>query len=152
MIIRTQEPDMTLTEQATEFQIPRKLTNQLLHLAQLSPDYEICGLVGSKNGIPNTCYPIANIAKQPQQRFLLDAKQQIDAMATMRKQGEELFAIFHSHPKAPAEPSSYDLEVAAYPDALYLIISLNIKGVLEMRGFKISQRKAQEIVLTLLEK
>jgi [CysO sulfur-carrier protein]-S-L-cysteine hydrolase len=142
---------MTQTEQATEFQIPRKLTNQLLHLAQLSPDYEICGLVGSKNGIPSTCYPIANIAQQPQQRFLLDAKQQIDAMAAMRNQGEEFFAIFHSHPKAPAEPSSYDLEAAAYPDALYLIISLNIKGVLEMRGFKISQRKAQEIVLTLLE-
>lgn len=142
---------MTPNEQATEYQIPRKLTNQLLHLAQLSPDDEICGLVGSKNGIPCTCYPIANIAQQPQQRFLLDAKQQIAAMAEMREQGEELFAIYHSHPKAPAEPSRYDLESATYPKALCLIVSLNTKGVLEMRGFKISPHKAEEAVLTLLE-
>ena len=143
---------MIQTTLNAEYQIPRKLTNQLLHLAQLSPDLEICGLVGSKNGIPSTCYPIANTAEQPQQRFLLDAKQQIAAMSDMRNQGEELFAIYHSHPKAPALPSIHDLEAAAYPDALYLIISLNIKGVLEMRGFRISQRKAQEVVLTLLEK
>ena len=143
---------MIQTTLNAEYQIPRKLTNQLLHLAQLSPDYEICGLVGGKNGIPSTCYPIANTAEQPQQRFLLDAKQQIAAMSDMRNQGEVLFAIYHSHPKAPAQPSIHDLEAAAYPDALYLIISLNIKGVLEMRGFKISQQKAQEVVLTLLEK
>ncbi len=143
---------MTPTLKTTEFQIPRKLTNQLLHLAQLSPDQEICGLVGSLNGIPSTCYPIGNIAELPQQRFLLDAKQQIAAMAAMRNEGEELFAIYHSHPKSPAEPSVYDLEAAAYPDALYLIISLNTKGVLEMRGFKINRHKAQEVVLTLLEK
>jgi [CysO sulfur-carrier protein]-S-L-cysteine hydrolase len=135
----------------TEIQISRKLTNQLLHLAQLSPDYEICGLVGSKNGIPSTCYPVDNIAEQPQQRFLLDAKQQIAAMAKMRIEGEELFAIYHSHPKAPAEPSIYDVAAVAYPDALYLIVSLNIKGVLEMRGFKINQQKAEEVVLTLSE-
>lgn len=134
-----------------EIQIPRKLTNQLLHLAQCSPDLEICGLVGSINGIPCSCYPIDNIAEQPQQRFLLDAKQQIAAMVAMRNQGEEFFAIYHSHPKTSAEPSSDDLEAAAYPDALYLIISLNTKGVLEMRGFKITQKKAAEVVLMMVE-
>lgn len=142
---------MTLTKQTMEFQIPRKLTNQLLHLAQLSPELEICGLIGSKNGIPNTCYPIANIAHEPQQRFLLDAKQQIAAMVAMRTAGEELFAIYHSHPKAPAEPSTYDLEAAVYSMALCLIISLNTKGVLEMRGFKISENNADEVILSILE-
>lgn len=135
----------------TDIEISRKLTNQLLHLAQLSPDNEICGLVGSKNGTPSTCYPIVNIAEQPQQRFMLDAKQQIAAMATMRNEGEKLFAIYHSHPTAPAQPSIYDLEAAAYPDALYLIISLNTKGVLEMRGFKIIGHKAQEVELMMVE-
>lgn len=139
------------TANPTEYQIPRKLTNELLHLAQLSPEKEICGLVGGKGGIPQTCYPVANVAPEPEKRFLLDAKQQISAMAHMRESGEELFAIYHSHPKAPAQPSVHDLEEAAYEDALYLIISLNIKGVLEMRGFKINQKRAQEIVLTLLE-
>jgi proteasome lid subunit RPN8/RPN11 len=132
-------------------QIPRKITNRLLHLAQISPDTEICGLIGSKNGLPTSCYPIKNTAEQPHQRFLLDAKQQISAMSKMRDDEEELFAIYHSHPTAPATPSATDLELAAYPDALYLIISLNTKGILEMRGFKIDHKSAQEITLSLSE-
>lgn len=136
---------------ANEIQISRKLTNELLHLAQISPDREICGLVSSINQQPVRCYPIKNVAALPQQQFLLDAEQQIAAMKTMRDQGEELFAIFHSHPTSPAIPSTTDLELAAYDDALYLIISLNTKGVLEMRGFNIHQKTAQEVVLTMGE-
>ena len=132
-----------------EIQIPRKITNQLLHLAQISPDFEVCGLIGSKNGLPTHCYPIKNSAEHPQQRFLLDAGQQISAMAKMRETGEELFAIYHSHPTAPALPSTHDLEQAAYPDALYLIISLNTKGILEMRGFKVYEKTALEIPLIM---
>ena len=134
-----------------DIQIPRKITNQLLHLAQISPDLEICGLIGSKNGLPTHCYPVKNNSEHPQQRFLLDAAQQISAMSKMRELGEELFAIYHSHPTAPAKPSITDLEQAAYPDALYLIISLNTKGILELRGFKIENKTAKEIGLSLSE-
>lgn len=134
-----------------EIQIPRRLTNQLLHIAQLSPENEVCGLIGWKNGIPCSCYPVPNVAPDPQQRFLLDAKEQIAAMRTMRDRNEELFAIYHSHPSAPAFPSASDLSQAAYPEALYLIISLNTKGVLEMRGFRVSHQQATEVVLTLSE-
>ncbi len=132
-------------------QIPRKITNQLLHLAQISPELEICGLIGSKNGLPCSCYPVRNTAEHPQQRFQLDAGQQISAMTEMRERGEQLFAIYHSHPSAPATPSSTDLELEAYPEALYLIISLNTKGILEMRGFKIAHQLAREISLSLSE-
>lgn len=134
-----------------DFQIPRKITTQLLHLAQISPDTEVCGLIGSKNGLPVTCYPITNISNQPQQRFLLDEKQQITAMSQMRERGEHLFAIYHSHPTTPAQPSPTDLALAAYPEALYLIISLNTKGVLEMRGFKLMQNGFEETTLSLIE-
>ena len=132
-----------------EIQIPRKLTNQLLHLAQISPDVEICGLIGSKNGLPAHCYPIKNAATLPSQRFLLDAGQQISAMTKMRELREDFFAIYHSHPSAHAYPSSYDLELSAYPEALYLIISLNTKGILEIRGFKIDRKSVLEIPLVL---
>ena len=69
----------------------------------------------------------------------------------MREQQEELFAIYHSHPTAPAEPSATDLEMANYPDALYLIISLNTKGVLEMRGFRLNRHKVVSEVELLLK-
>ena len=132
-----------------EIQISRKITNQLLHLAQISPNLEICGLIGCKNDIPSHCYPIRNAAELPRQRFLLDAGQQIAAMTKMRELGEELFAIYHSHPSSPALPSSKDLELEAYPNTLHLIISLNTKGILEMRGFKINQKTSLEVPLIM---
>lgn len=132
--------------------LPRKLTNQLLHWAQLSPDAEVCGLVGADaDGIPVNCYPVSNSAENPQKRFLLDPGQQIAAMKQMRDKQQTLFAIYHSHPKAPAEPSPTDIEQASYPDALHLIISLNTKGVLEMRGFKITDNDVEEYPLRLIE-
>lgn len=134
-----------------EIQIPRKIANQLLHLAQLSPEQEVCGLIGGISGTPSHCYPIRNIAELPAQRFLLEPSEQIAALSTMRDQGESLFGIYHSHPHAPATPSATDLELAAYPEALYVIISLDTKGILEMRGFYLNAGQNREVSLVLSE-
>jgi len=134
---------------ANDIRIPRRITNELLHLAQLSPTKEVCGLVGSKAGIPNRCYPVDNMAECPEQRFLLDAQQQIQAMTAIRERGEDFFAIFHSHPTSPAIPSETDIKMASYPNVIQMIISLNTKGILELRAFKLDTPQPQEIKLTL---
>jgi proteasome lid subunit RPN8/RPN11 len=136
---------------AYPIELPRALVNQLLHYAQSSPQLEVCGLVGAEGGKPTSCYPVANAAAMPNLRFQLDPAGQIDAMRQIRERGEALFAIFHSHPAAPAEPSPLDLAEAAYPDALYLVISLDTKGVLEMRGFRIGPEKSVEEIKLLLK-
>ncbi len=133
-----------------EIQLPRSITNQLLHLALQSPEQEVCGLIGSKEGIASSFHPITNIAEQPATRFQLDQKQQINAMACIRDNNESLFAIFHSHPTAPAIPSTTDIALASYPEAIQLIISLNTKGILEIRGFKIINKAVEEVTLSLL--
>ncbi len=129
--------------------ISRQLVNQLLHHAQSSPEAEVCGLVGGKEQVPAHCYPVKNSSETPSSRFLLDAEGQLKAMKEMRDRGETLFAIYHSHPTSPAEPSATDLELAAYPEALYLIISLDTEGVLEMRGFRLNDSGTVEIELKL---
>jgi proteasome lid subunit RPN8/RPN11 len=129
--------------------LPRQLVNQILHQAQSSPDREVCGLITAKNGRPRRCIPVANVSDQPQRLFAMDPKQQIDAQRRMREQGEELFGIYHSHPHSPAEPSDADLEQAGYPEALYIIVSLNTKGVLEMRGFRLRNGKAEQVQLEI---
>jgi proteasome lid subunit RPN8/RPN11 len=129
--------------------LPRAMVNQLLHQAQVNFQREICGLIGARDGIPSCCYPVNNIALDPQRQFLMDPHGQIEAMCCMRERGEELFGIYHSHPETPPLPSKSDIAQAAYPEALYLIISLNTKGVLEMRGFRLQGKIYEEIELQL---
>ncbi|NOX08195.1 MAG: M67 family metallopeptidase [Gammaproteobacteria bacterium] len=117
--------------------LSRVLVNQLLTHAQSSPEQEICGLVSARDGVANHSYPIKNSATDPGRIFEMAPQQQIDAMRQMREQGDELFAIYHSHPHASAEPSLADIQQSAYPDTCYLIISLDIEGVLEMRAWQL---------------
>ena len=131
--------------------LPRNIVNQLLHYTQQNSDSEICGLISCKDDIPIRCYPITNVADNPQQLFALDPAQQIAAMRKMRDHNEQLFAIYHSHPSSPAIPSIIDLEQVNYPDALYLIISLQTRGVLEMRGFYLREKKIIEAPLQITE-
>jgi [CysO sulfur-carrier protein]-S-L-cysteine hydrolase len=129
--------------------LPRQLVNQMLHHAQSSPETEICGLIAARNGQPIRCIPVENISAEPQRLFTMDPARQIAAQRRMREQGEELFGIYHSHPHAPAQPSSTDLEQAGYPEALYIIVSLNTKGVLEMRGFRLLNGNAVQVQLEI---
>jgi len=138
-----------MPELLTEIAIPRKIIQDLLHHAQQTPNEEVCGLISSQNKMPLRSYPIKNSADKPETFFSLDAQQQIQAMAEMRNNDEQLFAIYHSHPTAPAIPSQADLEQANYPEALHLIISLNIKGIMEIRGYQIQENKFCEIALSL---
>jgi proteasome lid subunit RPN8/RPN11 len=125
--------------------IPRPIVNQILHHAQQAESEEICGLIGGGAGEFRHCYPVANVAGDRQHLFQLDPKGQIDAMRRMRMAGEELMAIYHSHPDAPAAPSPTDIAQDEYPEVLYLIVSLTTKGVLEMRGFSIRDRQVIEV-------
>ena len=129
--------------------LPRHLVNCVLHQAQSSPEAEICGLISARQGEPQRCIPVPNASDQPQRLFAMDPRDQIEAMRDMRERDEELFGIYHSHPHSPAEPSEIDLEQADYPDALYIIVSLNTKGVLEMRGFRLKDGKAEQVQLEI---
>ncbi len=119
--------------------LPRKVINELLARAQHSPEAEVCGLIGQGEAGTYSLYPVVNVAIEQDHLFTLDPKGQIDAMRQMREDNETLFAIYHSHPHAPAEPSLRDRQEAAYPEALYLIISLDTKGVLQLKGYRLQE-------------
>lgn len=127
--------------------LPRNIVNQLLSLAQKNPDVETCGLVGAKNSKATHVYPVENVARKNHHFFEMNPSGQIEAMKLMRDRNESLFAIYHSHPHASADPSLKDIQQANYPESIYLIISLNTKGVLEMKGFYIKNNKAETIEL-----
>lgn len=130
-------------------QLPRQLVNLILSHVQDSPTDEVCGLIAMDDQNALSCYPIPNCAADTAHRYRMDPRHQIDAMRRMREQSQELFAIYHSHPTSDALPSAIDVSDADYPDALYLIVSLNTRGVLQMRGFRIRDGGITEVALSL---
>jgi proteasome lid subunit RPN8/RPN11 len=129
--------------------LPRPLVNKILAHAQQNPTVEVCGLIGNDTSDHKDYYAIENVAEEPGCRFLMDAPQQIKAMKQMRDRQQQLFAIVHSHPTSNARPSALDIEENSYKDAFYIIISLNTRGVLEMRAYTQQQDSMQEIELIL---
>jgi len=107
--------------------------------------------VSARDGVPHDMHPVANVAADPARRFDMDPAGQIAALRAIRETGSEMLAIYHSHPSAPPEPSIHDLDGMGYPDALYLIISLNIKGVLEMRAWQREGEAMAERQLTIMD-
>lgn len=134
----------------TQIQLPHSLVTQLFSQAQQAPEQEICGLIGQSETGTFSCYPITNIAVDSKIQFEMAPEQQIAALRHMRAQRQRLFAIYHSHPQAEAQPSVRDQALVAYPEALYLIISLNKKGILQMRGFYWQTSFFEEVILKSL--
>ena len=142
---------MTLTDKALS--LPRPLVNKILAHAQKNPTVEVCGLIGNSVGnsgsVEKNYYSIDNVANNPGSHFLMDAPQQIKAMKQMREKQQTLFAIVHSHPTADAKPSQLDIKENTYKEVFYIIISLNTKGVLEMRAYVQQEDSMKEIELLL---
>lgn len=128
-------------------QLPRTLVNRILTHAQHYPEQEVCGLLSGKDGQPHKVYPVHNVSGKPERLFAMDPREQIEAIRSMRERGEEIFAIYHSHPHSPPSPSLEDLEQAGYPDALYLIVSLDTKGVLQMNGYYLRNSTIETVEL-----
>ena len=129
--------------------LPRQLVNRILYQAQTSPDEEVCGLIAARGGHPLRCIAVPNVSADPQRLFAMEPAAQIEAMRKMRERDETLFGIYHSHPHSPATPSTTDLEQAGYPEALYIIVSLNTRGVLEMRGYRLAGGEASQVQLEI---
>lgn len=129
--------------------LPRPLVNQLLTQSQQDAEHEICGLIARRADGTLVCYPVENDANPSTTRFNMAPEAQLAAMRQMHEQNEQLLAIYHSHPHAPAYPSVEDLRQHEYPGALRLIISLNTKGVLELRGYDIQNGQIEELEISL---
>jgi [CysO sulfur-carrier protein]-S-L-cysteine hydrolase len=122
--------------------IPKQIHDELLEHAREDAPNECCGLIGAVDGEPRTVYRARNSEASPL-RYNLDPQDQFRIMTEMEERGEELSAIYHSHTASPAYPSQTDINLAAYPDALYLIVSL-ADGEEPLRGFSITDGEVTE--------
>jgi proteasome lid subunit RPN8/RPN11 len=138
---------MTVADRLT---LPREAVNRLLAAAQASPGAEVCGFVVRAGDGCAVC-EVTNVAADPVRRFEMDPAGMVEAFRRARDDGEEILAIYHSHPSGPPAPSPLDQELAYYPDLPYLVISLGTRGVLELRAFRLDRDGCSELELRLAD-
>jgi proteasome lid subunit RPN8/RPN11 len=121
----------------------RRQVEQIFRLAREASPRECCGLIGGGGDNLAACslYPLRNVADNPLVTYEAAPEALFAAQRLMRERGEELLAIYHSHPRA-AEPSPSDTDVrlAYYPAAIYLIVGLSGAEPV-MRAFRISEKE-----------
>src|SRR5258708_33268629 len=97
------------------------------HAQQASPD-ECCGLIGGHDARTRTVYPLRNVAAEPLVTYEAAPDGLFAAQRAMRDRGEQLLAIYHSHPRSnDPQPSETDVRLAYYPSAVYFIFGLRDK-------------------------
>ncbi len=110
------------------------------HARESGPS-ECCGLIGGEVGpaawTAQRVYRLRNVAPNPHVSYEAAADDLFAAQKLMRSRGEQLVAIYHSHPAAAKPlPSETDVRLAYYPSAVYFIIGLG-GGRIAMEAFRI---------------
>lgn len=116
--------------------------DQIFAYALAAEPAECCGLIGGTNdGVAKSIYSLRNLAVDKIVSYEAAPEDLFAAQRQMRDRGEELLAIYHSHPRsAEPAPSETDVRLAYYPQAVYFIIGLAGPHPVA-RAFRISERE-----------
>jgi len=128
--------------------IARELYDQMVAHARAEAPNECCGMIASVDGVAVALHPAENMAASPL-RYEIDGKQQLEILDAIEDAGHELGAIYHSHTRTAPEPSQTDINLAFYPDSLYVIVGLKDPEVADVRAWRIVDGKVSEAELVV---
>ena len=121
--------------------VTRQQLEKILAHAKEADPAECCGLIGGSDERAVSIYRLHNIAANTNISYEAAPEDLFRAQRQMRERGEELLAIYHSHPRSNEPvPSETDVRLAYYPKAIYFIIGLAGPNAV-FRAFRISERE-----------
>lgn len=120
----------------------------ILHAREDLPN-ECCGVIGSRDGAAETVYRAVNGAASPL-RYELESRDLLRIFNEIDDRNQDVGAIYHSHTRSAAYPSQTDINLALYPDSLYIIVSLADDDAPDVKAFSIVDRKVSEVPLEII--
>jgi proteasome lid subunit RPN8/RPN11 len=128
--------------------IPRQLYDQMVAHAQADAPNECCGMIASRDGEAVEVYRAENAAASPL-RYEIDGAEQYRIQMAIDDAGLDLGAIYHSHTRSAPYPSQTDINLAFYPEALYIIVGV-AGDAPEVRAFEIRDGQVTESELDVI--
>jgi [CysO sulfur-carrier protein]-S-L-cysteine hydrolase len=121
------------------------LESMIDHCRKAHPN-EACGVLAGKDMLVSEIFRMTNIESSPLS-YLMDPAEQFEMLRELRTKSLSMIAIYHSHPCAPAFPSSIDIERALYEEAIYVIVSFN-EGAPAVQAFSIKGGEVADVGIT----
>ena len=118
--------------------------DELIAHARADAPNECCGYMRLDDGRVAEVVRCENLRESPY-GYELDSKSLL-AVNELDDDGHGV-AIYHSHPRSPAEPSQTDINLAHYPHWTYVIVSLAAEP--DVRAWKIADGRVEEEPVTV---
>jgi proteasome lid subunit RPN8/RPN11 len=128
--------------------ISRELLDDVIAHARADAPNECCGMIASRNGEAVAVHRARNKAASPL-RYEIDGMEQYKIQSAIEDAGLALGAIYHSHTRSKPEPSQTDINLAFYPEALYVIVGLEHDEP-DVRAWTIVDGKVSEAALEVV--
>lgn len=125
------------------FTLERSFADEIISHAREEDPNECCGILAGSDGRVARLYRAVNAEASPY-RYNVDAKDLLRIYKECEAQGWDFVAIYHSHTHTEAYPSATDVRLAAWPESLYLILSLADKANPVLRAFRIQDGAIRE--------
>jgi len=130
-------------------QISRELYARMVAHARADAPDECCGMIASRDGVAVEVYPAENMAHSPL-RYEIGGRDQLRIQTAIDDAGLDLGAIYHSHTRSAPYPSQTDINLAFYPDSLYVIVGLASGPEPDVRAYTIRDGQVEEAPLTVV--
>lgn len=127
-------------------ELPAALRDDIVAHARAEAPKEACGLIAGRDARATRVIRCGNAHPAAVTRYTIDPREQLRAFRDMEANGEDLVAIYHSHPATQAYPSPTDRAESHYPEAIYVLVSLR-DTVPEVRAFRIRDGWVREVTL-----
>jgi len=111
---------------------------------------EACGILAGKDRRVEKVYSLTSEVPSPA-FYRIDASDHFRVIREMRAAGTDLLGIYHSHTAGPAFPSVTDVELAFYPEAVYVIVSLMDRTHPAAKGYSIVDGNIAEVLLNIVD-
>ena len=132
-----------------DIRVRAEILEEMLRIARSEPRLECCGLLAGVGGVITKIFPAKNALASPT-AYDVAPQELFQLFRRIREEELEHLGIYHSHLASENVPSPRDVELAAYPNEAYFIISLLPAASRPVRAFSIRDGHVQELEIVIV--